>query len=99
MKKNYQKKRRQTSRSEVSAAEAPGGCDGRHARGTACAGGPGRPGSERPNHVWALDFQFDQTADGRVLTLLNIVDEHTQEALGVVAASSINADATASYAD
>ena len=23
--------------------------------------------AERPNHVWALDFQFDQTADGRVL--------------------------------
>ena len=21
--------------------------------------------AERPNHVWALDFQFDQTADGR----------------------------------
>ena len=51
---------------------------------------------ERPNHVWALDFQFDQTADGRVLKLLNIVDEHTREALAVVAARRINADATAS---
>ena len=29
--------------------------------------------AERPNHVWALDFQFDQTANGRVLKLLNIV--------------------------
>ncbi|MCA1705368.1 MAG: IS3 family transposase [Actinobacteria bacterium] len=24
----------------------------------------------RPNHVWALDFQFDETADGRRLNLL-----------------------------
>ena len=31
-----------------------------------------RLSAERPNHVWALDFQFDQTADGRVLKLLNI---------------------------
>ena len=52
--------------------------------------------AERPNHVWALDFQFDQTADGRVLKLLNIVDEHTREALAIVAARRINADATAS---
>lgn len=50
--------------------------------------------AERPNHVWALDFQFDQTADGRVLKLLNVVDEHTREALAVLAARSIGADAT-----
>ena len=55
--------------------------------------------AERPNHVWALDFQFDQTADGRVLKLLNIVDEHTREALAIVAARSITADATASTLD
>ena len=51
--------------------------------------------AERPHHVWALDFQFDQTADGRVLKLLTIVDEHTREALAIVAARSITADATA----
>ena len=33
--------------------------------------------AEHPNHVWALDFQFDETADHRRLKLLNIVDEHT----------------------
>ena len=55
--------------------------------------------AERPNHVWALDFQFDQTADGRVLKLLNIVDEHTREALAIVAARSITADATAGTLD
>ena len=55
--------------------------------------------AERPNHVWALDFQFDQTADGRALKLLNIVDEHTREALAIVAARRINADATAATLD
>ena len=45
--------------------------------------------AERPNHVWALDFQFDQTADGRVLKLLNIVDEHTREALAIATASTL----------
>ena len=33
-----------------------------------------------PNVVWALDFQFDQTADGRILKLLNVIDEFTREA-------------------
>ena len=59
----------------------------------------GRLRAERPNHVWALDFQSDQTADGRVLKLLNIVDEHTREALAIVAARRINADATAATLD
>ena len=27
--------------------------------------------AERPDHVWAFDFQFDQTADGRLLKLLH----------------------------
>jgi putative transposase len=35
----------------------------------------------RPNHVWAIDFEFDETADLRRLKLANIVDEHTREAL------------------
>lgn len=39
--------------------------------------------AERPNHVWALDFQFDQTAEGRTLKFLNVVDEHTREALAI----------------
>ena len=54
----------------------------------------GRLRAEHPGHVWALDFQFDRTADGRVLKLLNIVDEYTREALAVVAERSITADAT-----
>jgi putative transposase len=50
--------------------------------------------AERPNHVWAFDFQFDQTADGRVLKLLNIVDEFTREALEMLVERNIDADVT-----
>ena len=39
-----------------------------------------RLAAEHPNHVWALDYQFDQTQDGRILKLLTVVDEHTREA-------------------
>jgi len=48
--------------------------------------------AERPNHVWAFDFQFDQTADGRALKLLNIVDEFTRESLAMLVGRSIDAD-------
>ena len=48
--------------------------------------------AQRPNHVWALDFQHDQTADGRVLRLLNVVDEFTREALQMLVERSIDAD-------
>ncbi|MGH2915394.1 MAG: IS3 family transposase [Solirubrobacteraceae bacterium] len=49
--------------------------------------------AERPNHVWAFDFQFDQTADGRALKLCNIVHEFTREALVMLVARNIDADA------
>ncbi len=48
--------------------------------------------AERPNHVWALDFQFDETADQRRLKLLNIVDEHTREALAMRVGRTCDAD-------
>jgi putative transposase len=46
----------------------------------------------RPNHVWAIDFQFDETADRRRLKLANIVDEHTREALAMRVGRSCTAD-------
>ena len=52
--------------------------------------------AERPNHVWAFDFQFDQTADGQALKLCNIVDEFTREALVMLVARGIDADRTVS---
>lgn len=36
-----------------------------------------------PNHVWAIDFEFDETSDQRRLKVANIVDEHTREALAM----------------
>ncbi|WP_280493236.1 integrase catalytic domain-containing protein [Nocardia asiatica] len=31
--------------------------------------------------VWALDFQFDSTVDGRAVKIASMVDEHTRESL------------------
>lgn len=45
-----------------------------------------------PNALWALDFQFDVTVDGRTLTLLNIIDEFTREALAIDVDRSIDAE-------
>ena len=46
----------------------------------------------RPNVVWAMDFQFDTTADGRQLKMLNVIDEFTREALAIEVDRSIDAD-------
>jgi putative transposase len=58
----------------------PGGLDGTLLR------------AEYRNHVWGLDFEFDETADLRRLKLLNIVDEHTREALAMDVDRSITAN-------
>ncbi len=50
----------------------------------------------RPDHVWALDFSFDQTTDLRTLKLLNITDEFTREALAIEVDRSIDSDHTVS---
>jgi putative transposase len=48
--------------------------------------------AQRPNQVWAIDFQFDETTDGRRVKLANIVDEHTREALAMRVARTCTAD-------
>ncbi len=58
-----------------------------------------RLAAEHPDHVWALDYQFDQTTDGRILKLLNVVDEHTREALAIAVDRRIDADATVDVLD
>ena len=58
-----------------------------------------RLAAERPDQVWALDFQFDQTADGRLLKLLHVVDEFTREALAIGCERRIDADATVRVLD
>ncbi len=46
----------------------------------------------RPNVVWAMDFQFDTTADGRQIKMLNVIDEFTRECLAIEVDRSIDAD-------
>jgi putative transposase len=45
-----------------------------------------------PDVLWALDFQYDQSADGRLIKLLNVVDEYTRESLAIEVSRSIDAD-------
>ncbi len=45
-----------------------------------------------PDEVWAVDFQHDMTADGGPIRLVNVIDEHTREALVMHVARSISAD-------
>lgn len=44
-----------------------------------------------PNHIWSYDFMSARTSDGGALRILNVVDEHTREALGSHVARSIGA--------
>jgi putative transposase len=55
--------------------------------------------AQRPDHVWAIDFQFDQTADGHNLKLLHVVDEFTREALAIECHRRIDADKTVAVLD
>jgi putative transposase len=59
----------------------------------------GRLRASRPDHVWALDYQFDVTATGRTLKILHVVDEFTRESLADVVAYHIDADATVAALD
>jgi putative transposase len=39
--------------------------------------------AEHPHQVWAMDFQFDATADGSRLKFLNVIDEHSRLCLAI----------------
>jgi len=53
----------------------------------------------RPDHVWALDYQFDVTAGGKVIKILHVVDELTRESLADLVEHSLDADATVACLD
>ena len=53
----------------------------------------------RPNVLWAMDFQFDTTVDGRTLKMLNVIDEFTREALAIIVDRSIDADSVVAVLD
>ena len=54
-------------------------------------GGSQRRRAARRNEVWSYDFVFDQTADGRPLKVLPVVDEYTRECLALVVGRSLTA--------
>ena len=77
------------------------GCGGR--KGCGCRNTDVGNGSAPPPHptprrltrrteVWAVDFQFDSTTDGRPIKIVSIVDEHTREGLGGLVERSITGD-------
>ncbi len=47
--------------------------------------------AEYPHHVWAIDFQFDKTMDGRTLKLLDVIDEYSRLYLAIRVGSSCRA--------
>ena len=53
---------------------------------------PDSPAADAPNRVWAVDFQFDSTTDGRPVKIVSVVDEHTRECLGGLVERSITGD-------
>ena len=38
---------------------------------------------EYPNHVWSYDFMFCRTSDGRLIKILNILDEYSRRSLSI----------------
>ncbi len=49
--------------------------------------------ADAPKVVWALDFQFDSTVDGKAVKIASMVDEHTRESLLHLVERSITAEA------
>src|SRR6478672_3247620 len=48
--------------------------------------------ADAPNVVWAIDFQFDSTVDGKAIKIASMIDEHTRESLLHVVERSITAE-------
>jgi putative transposase len=48
--------------------------------------------ADAPNVVWAIDFQFDSTVDGKAIKIASMVDEHTRESLLNLVERSITGD-------
>jgi putative transposase len=48
--------------------------------------------ADAPNVVWAIDFQFDSTTDGKAIKIASMIDEHTRESLLHLVERSITAE-------
>jgi putative transposase len=64
----------------------------RHRKRVGSTTAPDTAIADAPNKVWAVDFQFDSTTDGRPVKIVSVVDEHTRECLGGLVERSITAD-------
>ena len=53
---------------------------------------------EYRNHVWAYDFVFDRTGDGRQLKFLTVVDEYSRRCLAIEVSSQTDITRGAAYA-
>ncbi|MCH9667173.1 MAG: IS3 family transposase [Actinomycetia bacterium] len=49
--------------------------------------------ADAPGVVWAIDFQFDSTVDGKAIKIASMVDEHTRESLLNLVERSITGEA------
>ncbi len=48
--------------------------------------------ADAPKVVWAIDFQFDSTIDGKAIKIASMIDEHTRESLLHLVERSITAE-------
>jgi len=48
--------------------------------------------ADAPNVVWAIDFQFDSTVDGKAIKIASMIDEHTRESKLNIVERSITAE-------
>ena len=48
--------------------------------------------ADAPNVVWAIDFQFDSTTDGKAIKIASMIDEHTRESLLNIVERSITGE-------
>jgi transposase InsO family protein len=48
--------------------------------------------ADAPKVVWAIDFQFDSTVDGKAIKIASMIDEHTRESLLNLVERSITAE-------
>jgi putative transposase len=48
--------------------------------------------ADAPNVVWAIDFQFDSTIDGKAIKIASMIDEHTRVSLLDIVERSITAE-------
>lgn len=48
--------------------------------------------ADAPKVLWALDFQFDSTIDGKAIKIASMVDQHTRESLLNIVERSITAE-------